>query len=121
MADIGDVVGERGDLRLGAGPALERQVVVSGIGGDIGRRTVADQRPVVLDHALQRLPGEVQPVEGRVAALQMGDDAQRLGVVIEASELGHHRVERELAGVTERAVSEVVRQRHGLREILVET
>ena len=63
---------------------------------------------------------EVQAVEPGVAALEVGDDAQGLRVVIEAAELGQHGVERVLAGVAERAVAEVVRQRHGLRQVLVE-
>ena len=120
VADIGDVVGERCDLRLGARPGLQLQVVIGRIGRDIGRRAIADQRPVVLDHALQRLPGQVQAVEAGVAALEVGDHAQGLRVVIEAPELGEHGIEGELAGMAEGAVAQVVGQRHGLRQVLVE-
>ena len=73
----------------------------------------------MLDEALQRLPGEVQPVELGITALQPGDDAQRLGVVVEAAPLRHLLVQRVLAGVAERRVAEIVDQRHGLGEVLV--
>ena len=94
---VGDVVGERRRLRLRAGEAVEPEglqgVVFQDRAGNAAaarsaasaRRLRLEQRPVVLDEALQRLPGEVQPVEGGVAALQAGDDAQRLGVVVEAA------------------------------------
>ena len=74
----------------------------------------------MLDQALQRLPGQVQPVERGVAPLEPGHDAQRLGVVVEAAERRHAVVERVLAGVAEGRVAEVVRQRQRLGEILVE-
>ena len=50
----------------------------------------------------------------------MGDHAQGLRIVIEAPELGEHGVERQLAGMAEGAVPQVVGQRHGLRKVLVE-
>ena len=85
------------------------------------RRPVAiGERTVVLDHAFQRLPGEVEPVEGGIAALQRGDDAQRLRVVVEAAEGGEALVERALAGMAERRMAEIVRQRQRLGQILVE-
>ena len=74
----------------------------------------------MLDQALQRLPGEIEPVELRVAALERGDDAQRLRVVVEAAEAGQRGVERALAGVAERRMAEIVRKRHRLRQVLVE-
>ena len=63
---------------------------------------------------------EVQPVEERVAALELGDDAQALRIVVEAL-IGRERlVERPLAGMAERRVAEVVRERQRLRQVLVE-
>ena len=59
---VGDVVGERGDLRLGAGVGVELQVMVRGRirrspAAAAGRlRRAADQRAVVLDHALPASP-----------------------------------------------------------------
>ena len=43
-----------------------------------------EQRPVVLDEARQRRLRQVEPVEGGVAPLELGDDAQAMTVVIEA-------------------------------------
>ena len=79
-----------------------------------------DQRTVVLENALQRLPAQVQAVMLGVAVLEPGDDADRLHVVVEAAELGHLVVQHALAGMPERRMAEVVRQRHRLRQILVE-
>ncbi len=56
----------------------------------------------------------------RIAALQRGDDAKRLGVVIEAAECGEAGVERALAGMAERRMTEIVGKRQRLGEILVE-
>ena len=39
----------------------------------------------MLDEAFERFPRQVEPVESRVAVLKLGDDAQRLGIVIEAA------------------------------------
>jgi hypothetical protein len=50
----------------------------------------------------------------------VGDHAQGLRVVIEAPKLGEHGIEGELAGMAEGAVPEVVGERHGFREVLVE-
>ena len=74
----------------------------------------------MLDQALQRLPGEVEPVEGGVAALERGDDAQRLRIVVEAAGIGEAAVERALAGMAERRMAEVVGERQRLAQILVE-
>ena len=82
---------KRRDLRLRPGVA----VAARGRGpGSIRRwrpagpssvRPPFEQRAVVLDRALQRLPGEVQPVELGIALLELGEDAQGLGVVVEAA------------------------------------
>ena len=78
------------------------------------------ERAVVLDQAFQRLPGEIEPVEVGVAPLQRGHDVQRLRVVVEAAEAGEALVERALAGVAERRMAEVVAERGGLGQVLVE-
>ena len=74
----------------------------------------------MLDQAFQRLPGQIEAVEIGVAALQLGDDAQRLRVVVEAAEAAEACVERALAGMAERRMAEIVRQRQRLGEVLVE-
>ena len=73
-----------------------------------------------LTRPFQGFPGEIEPVEGGIAALELGDDAQRLRVVIEAAEAAERFVERALAGMPERRMAEVVRQRQRLGEVLVE-
>ena len=86
------------------------------------RRPVAiGERTVVLDQAFQGLPGEVEAVEGGITALQRGDDAQRLCVVIEAAEGGETFIERALAGMAERRMAEIVRKRQRFGEIFVES
>ena len=74
----------------------------------------------MLGEALERLPGEVEAIEGEVLALEVHDDAQALGVVIEAAVVAHGAVERALAGVAERRMAEIVGERERLGEILVE-
>ena len=86
--------------------------------GDVGRRIA--QRAVVLGEALERLPGQVQPVPAGIAALQQGHHAQALRVVVEAAERLHRQVERVLPGVAERRVAEVVGQRQRLGQVLVQ-
>ena len=74
----------------------------------------------MLDHAFQRLEGQVEAVEAGIAPLEPGQDAEGLQVVVEAAMPGQRRVERRLAGMAERAVAEVVGQRDGLGQILVD-
>ncbi len=131
MRIVGDVVGDRGDLRLGARVAPQREIVRRVVVGDHLRHAdvavFADrlavrigQRPVVLDDAFERFPGEIEAVEGRVAPLDRGDDAQGLRVVVEAAEVGEAGVERTLARMPERRMAEVVGERQRLGQILVE-
>ena len=74
----------------------------------------------MLDQALERLPGEIEPVECRVTPLEAGHDPQRLGIVIEAAIGRHQPVELLLPGMPERRVAEIVRQGDRLGQILVE-
>ena len=101
MRVVGDVVGDGCGLRLGAGMAGEIEILLALIIQDgAGNATLAvfsdrravrqDQRPVVLDQALQRFPRQVQSVEAGIAPLQSRDEAQRLRVVVEAP-IGPHR------------------------------
>ena len=86
VIDIGDVVGQRGDLRLQARPAVERRAAsaLSKLAIGPGKRRL--ERAVVLDQPLERFPGQVQPVEIGVAMLQLRDQPQRMGVVVEAAD-----------------------------------
>ena len=74
----------------------------------------------MLDQPLERLPGEIEPVEVRVAALQRCDHPQRLRIVVKAAERRETFVERPLASMAEWRMSEVVRQRQRLGQVLVE-
>ena len=74
----------------------------------------------MLDQPFERLPGQVEPVEGGVAPLERGHHPQRLGIVIEAAAGLEAAVERALAGMAERRMAEVVGQRQRLGQVLVE-
>ncbi len=126
MVVVRDVVGKRRSLRLRRGPGVERQILARVAfedrcrHGAPGSRARSDKRAVVLDHALERLPGEIESVEFGVTMLEQGQDAQGLGVVIESAIRRHGGVERILAGVSERRVTKIVGKRQRLGEILVE-
>ena len=122
---VGDVVGERGDLRLGPGKVSSssgwRRSYSAIAGGTVGSIAGGpEQRAVVLDDAFQRLPGQVEPVELGVAAFRAGSRCAGSARCVEAAERRHRRVQRLLAGMAERRVAEIVGQRHRLGQILVE-
>ena len=73
----------------------------------------------MLHQALQRLPGEIESVEARIFLFQLGDDAQRLRIVVEAAGCRHGGVERALAGMAERRMAEIVSQRQTLGQIFI--
>ncbi len=62
----------------------------------------------MLDHALERFPGEVKSIEFGIALLQGGDNAQTLGVVVETTPRLHHLPQRILPRMAERRVTKVV-------------
>ena len=105
VVHVGDDVGDAGNLRLERRRPLQRRDV--------------DRQPVlalgVRRDALTDLIGQVQPCP---ALLQHLDDAQALGGVREPA--GHELVEDALAGVAERRVTEVVGERDGLGQFLVQ-
>ncbi len=117
---VGDVVGERRNLRLGRGPGRQLEIVPRDIVGDGEGQRRPGERAVMLHRAFERLPGEVQSVEPGIAPFEASEDAQGLIVVREAAMLLHRRIERLLAGMAERRVAEIVRQRQRLGQILVE-
>src|SRR5690348_3717112 len=105
--------------------ATELEIVVATIFDNGGwqvveRATVLQERTVVLDRPLKCLPREIQPVELGIALLELGQDAQRLGIVVETAERLHRRMQRLFACMTERRMAEIVGERHRLAEILVE-
>ena len=68
----------------------------------------------------ERRLGQVEPVEGGIAPLELGDDAQSLAVVVEAAMLGHAGVKRVLAGMPEGRVAEIVAKRDRFGKVVVE-
>ncbi len=125
MGVIGDVVGDRRRLRLGAGECIEPErklrVELPHIGRQDARGLRAGERAIVLDDAFQRLESEIEPVIAGVTALQQSDDAQRLGVVVEAAVIGHTALQRALAGMAEGRVAEIMGERHRLGQIFIES
>jgi hypothetical protein len=111
---VGDLVGQVGDLRL-----QRRLLLVEKALADVAELFGIAER-AVLEDALARLEGEVEPVEFGVAFFQQIDHAQRLQVVLEAAVLAHAGVQRILPGVAEGRVAEVVRQRHRFHQVLVQ-
>src|SRR5690606_34587010 len=84
----------------------------------------------VFEDALARFKGQVQAIERGVSLLEFIYHAQALQVVLETPAIGsaairaqrlQGRVQRVLARVSERCVPEVVRQRHRLDQVFVET
>ncbi len=73
----------------------------------------------MLDEPFERFPGQVETVEGRIAALQRRHHPQRLRVVIEAAESTQALVKRPFTSVAERRVTEIVSQRQRLGQVLV--
>ena len=84
------------------------------------------QRPgalgrAMLQDSLARLEGQVQPAECRVPVLQTIHHAQRLEIVLEASERLHALIERILSRVTERRVTEIVGEADRLGQVFIES
>src|SRR5262249_7139405 len=119
MGIIGNVICERRHLRLAAGEAPQVELLYALVLLDRVREAVlaitADrdagaigQWAVVLEEPFERFPGEIEPVEGRVAALEHGHSPQRLRVVIKAARSGEAAVERALAGMAEWRMPQIV-------------
>lgn len=74
----------------------------------------------MLDDALAGLEAKIEAVERGIALFQLINRTQTLQIVLEAPEVAHAFVQGILPGVAEWRVTEVVRQRNGFGEILVE-
>jgi hypothetical protein len=126
MVRIGNVVGDSGGLRLGAGVEVERErrfeaPLPDRLAQDrLGRRRWSRNRPVVLHQSFQALERQIEPVERGILALEARHHVKALGVVIEAAVAGEALIEGALAGVSKGRMAEIVRQRQGLREVVVE-
>lgn len=131
MRVIGDAVGECRGLCLG-GSEMRKFEIMNRIifkdrrGKSAFRITRADpaiglqERAIMLDEPFQRLPSQIESIEGRVAAFELGDNSQRLGVMIEAAVRSHEFVEHILASVAKWRVAKIMRQGKRLGEIVVE-
>ena len=75
----------------------------------------------MLDHALQRLPCEIEAGEIGVTDLEFCDDAERLHIVVEPAVILHAVVKHLLAGMAEGWMAEVMGERHSLSQIIVQT
>ena len=128
---VGDVVGDRRRLRLEARMQAQIQTLQLIISDDRGRNAArpvslggrargVKKRPVVLYEARQRRLRQIEPVKGGIAALEFGDDAQAMAVVVEAPVLGHAGVEGVFAGMSEGRVAKVVAKRDRFGEVVVE-
>ena len=128
---IGDIVSNRCYLRFERRVAPQLQIVIPVEIGDADREPMfaiapdglarpVGQRTVMFHHAFERFPGQVEAVEVGVAVFQRGDDAQRLRVVVEAALLFQAVVQRPFARMAEWRVAEIVGQRQGLGQVLVE-
>jgi hypothetical protein len=74
----------------------------------------------VLEHAFPTLESQIEAGEIGITLFELIDHAKRLQVVFEASVFAHAFVERILAGVSERGVSEVMSEAYGLGQGLIE-
>ena len=74
----------------------------------------------MLEHAFATLECEIEAGEIGIALFELIDNAQRLQIVLETSVFPHAFVERILASVSERGVSEVMREANGLGQGFIE-
>ena len=111
---VGNFVGQVDELRLQRRPQVQqvlRQLRM------LGRAVIVR----VLDDAFTHLERQIQSAKLGVAQLHFFHRAQRLQVVIEElALLPHQQVERTLAGMPERRMTDVVHQRQRLGQIDVQ-
>jgi len=111
---VGDFVDPIDELRF------ERRTEVELIFGELrkfGGRIIAG----MLDDAFANLEGEIQTFESGIAVLELFDDTQGLGVVIEMTTAGGHElIELFLSGVAKRGMADVVSEGKGFDEFGVE-
>ena len=74
----------------------------------------------MIRHPDERFPTEVQPVEADVRRFQPSDDANGVGVVVEAAAVGHRLAQRIFAGMAEWRVAEVVGEAKHFGQVFVE-
>jgi len=131
MRVIGDAIGDCRGLCLGAGEMrkfeIMNRIIFKDRRGKAAFRVTRghpaiglQKRAVMFDEPFQGLPSQIESIEGRVAAFELGDNSQRLGVMIEAAVRSHQFVEHILAGVAKRRMAKIMGKRKRLGEIVVE-
>ena len=116
---ISDIIGNGGHLRLGAGMGRELQINL--LAGRSQRpRDRRAHRAIMFGNPLKRFPTQVQAIEIGVVPLQMGHNADRLRIVIKATERRHQILQGILARMAERRMAQIMGQRHGLGQILIQ-
>lgn len=111
VGEIGDLVGQIDNLGFQTGKKSGVELLRGRTGFKIG----------MLDNPFANLEGQVKTAKMRVADLDPVDRAQALRVMVETSVPLHSLMQNMLAGVAEWRMAQVVRQRNGLRQILVES
>ena len=112
---VGNFIGQIDEL------CLKRRTLVEQVFRELGK-LVGGIVAGVLDDAFAHFKSEVEAAEGRIAQLEVLDDAQRMQIVIEEqSVLAHGRVEDLFAGVSKRRVADVVDQGQSFHQVDVET
>ena len=116
MADIGDVIGSAGGLRLRRGLAAQIEMM-RGVKLGECKRDRSRHRAIMLGHALQGFECEIQPIVADIAALEPGHDADCLRIVFEPSKRLHFPCQRILAGMSEWRVAQIMRQCDGICQV----
>ena len=78
------------------------------------------KRSIVFGQPFKRLPCQIKTLKIGIAALELGHQADRLGVMVKPAERLHGRIEGFLASVTERCMPKVVRQSQGFSKIVID-
>src|ERR1041385_2285041 len=105
MAVVGDFVGKVGDLGFEGG----------GFGVEIGTFARMIVGRVMLHQTFANFPGKVQPWKMGIFLFEIFNDAETLFVVLKAAIFLHQSVKHSLSAVSERRMTEVVRERDCLR------
>ena len=74
----------------------------------------------MLGHPLKRFPAQIQPIEIGIAVLQHCQNADRLFIMLEPAILRHAARQCLLTGMTKRRVTQIMRQRHRLGQIIIQ-
>lgn len=74
----------------------------------------------MFQNAIERFKREIESIVCDIAIFEQHDRSQRLNIVVETAIGLHGLVERPLPGMAKGRVAEIVRERDGLGQILIE-